>query len=57
MVHEIASLHGEEIKPATHTVTRNGNTYEKNTANIGKKVESDSTPSHGWHGVCRSKFK
>jgi hypothetical protein len=43
MVHEVASLHGEEIKPATRTVTRNGKTYEQNTANIGKQVESDST--------------
>ena len=31
-----ASLHGEEIKPATRTVERNGKTYQQDTANIGK---------------------
>ena len=42
MVHELASLHGEEIKPATRTVERNGKTYEQNTANIGKAAVADS---------------
>lgn len=35
MVHEAASLHGEEIKPKTRTVERNGKTYEQDTSNIG----------------------
>ena len=42
MVHELASLHGEEIKPATRTVERNGKTYEQNTTNIGKAAVADS---------------
>ena len=33
-----ASLHGEEMKPTTRTVTRNGVTYEQNTANFGKSA-------------------
>lgn len=42
MVHEAASLHGEEIKPKTRIVERNGKTYEQNTANIGKAAVSES---------------
>lgn len=48
MVHELASLHGEEIKPATRTVERNGKTYELNTANIGKPIKKT------WDGVDRT---
>lgn len=48
MVHELASLHGEEIKPSTRTVERNGKTYEQNTANIGK------LPAKSWDGVDRT---
>ncbi|CUI09812.1 biosynthesis of aminoglycoside antibiotics [Janthinobacterium sp. CG23_2] len=40
-----ASLHGEEMKPATRTVTRNGVTYEQNTTNIGKQPAAIPTLS------------
>lgn len=42
MVHEAASIHGEQMRPATRTVERNGKTYEQNTTNIGKPTVSDS---------------
>ena len=35
-----ASLHGEEIKPKTRIVERNGKAYEQKTENIGKKKEA-----------------
>lgn len=41
MVHEVASLHGEEIRPAVRTVERNGKTYEQNTAKIGIQTDRD----------------
>jgi hypothetical protein len=39
MVHDRASLHGEEMKPVARTVERNGVTYIQNTSNIGKRYE------------------
>lgn len=39
-VHKISqelSVHGEQMRPAERTVTRNGTTYTQNTANIGSK--------------------
>ena len=48
MVSEAASIHGEQIKPATRIVERNGQTYEQNTANIGK------LPPKSWDGVVRT---
>lgn len=44
MVHEAASIHGEQIKPAIRTVERNGKTYEQNTTNIGKVAVSQRDP-------------
>ena len=44
MVNEAASIHGEQIKPATRTVERNGKTYEQNTANIGKPPPQATLP-------------
>jgi hypothetical protein len=51
LYHADASVHGEQIeKPTARTVTRNGTTYEQNTANIGKPaaappVQTPAAPS------------
>ena len=37
MVGELASIHGEEIKPSVRTVERAGKTYVQDTTNIGVK--------------------
>ncbi len=37
MVGELASIHGEEIKPSIRTVERAGKTYTQDTTNIGVK--------------------
>jgi hypothetical protein len=37
------SLHGEEIKPATRTVERNGKTYQQNTAKIGRMTPASAS--------------
>lgn len=43
LVGELASIHGEEIKPKVRTVERAGKTYEQNTAKIGKSA-AESQP-------------
>lgn len=42
-----ASLHGEEIKPATRTVERAGKTYQQDTSRIGKHAQATSAAKAG----------
>jgi hypothetical protein len=45
LVGELASIHGEEIKPKVRTVERAGKTYEQNTAKIGKAAPVEAAPA------------
>ncbi len=46
LVGELASIHGEQIKPKVRTVERAGKTYEQNTAKIGKGTPAQADSAH-----------
>lgn len=44
LVGELASIHGEQIKPKVRTVERAGKTYEQDTTKIGKQLSAEKLP-------------